>query len=515
MKVFLAVAAKARGAAERATQTAMEAIEAAFPVPQDTVTRQEWHAPGVALLAWSNEPGRPLVGSAGLSGYLADPADLPEALAGRLDLGGCYSVFAATPQGVTAVTGPTGADPVYYAETPELHVVGSRALLVHLVATGGRVELDPLALQAMVGPGYFLSDETPYRGVHALPPATRLTTEGPLRRLEEVPLPGRGDVASALVAAVEPLRAVAEPVRLTLTGGRDSRLVAVLLKTAGVPFVAVTYGADDHPDVVLARQVARRLGVEHQVVPPKPAAAQDPRERTLEVLRACEGMTSAYENIARYAPFQPRPSLGGQGGEILRGGFLAGLGTLDGDAVARRLRSMFLGHEKLLVPEAAEHARTLAKPWLERATPDTLDHLYLRYRVGRWHAASRAGAQRGGLRVQPFLDHRVVAAALALDPVWRRSERLVHELLRQYAPGLAGLPLEGRPWRFEAEATKAKAVPKPPDWRAEAAAGLKPALPRSPGLARIVRLDRAALDAAKPAPVWNLYTVASLLDVVH
>ncbi|MEU6407446.1 hypothetical protein [Microbispora sp. NPDC046933] len=81
---------------------------------------------------------------------------------------------------------------------------------------------------------------------------------------------------------------------------------------------------------------------------------------------------------------------------------------------------------------------------------DALDRLYLTYRVGRWHAASRAALLRGGTPVPPFLDDLVVRTALSIDPMWRRSEEVVHRCVVAFAPRLRDVPIEGRPWRFAA-----------------------------------------------------------------
>src|SRR5690606_29522814 len=124
-----------------------------------------------------------------------------------------------------------------------------------------------------------------------------------------------------------------DEVNLALTGGRDSRLMAPLLHAAGVPFRVTTNGLDDHPGVVTARQIAARLGVEHNVIAPKRTERRDavlvehPLRRTYEVLRTCEGMTSAYESIVEYLPYSPKLTMSGQSGEILRGGFLYSQGN--------------------------------------------------------------------------------------------------------------------------------------------------------------------------------------------
>src|SRR6202008_4458307 len=96
-------------------------------------------------------------------------------------------------------------------------------------------------------------------------------------------LRGARDVAGALVAAVAPLRDAGEPVELSLTGGKDRRLIAAALGKAGGPVVEKTHGFHDHPDVVVAAEIARRLGIEHVVRTP---AAPGQRGDVLGRIRA-------------------------------------------------------------------------------------------------------------------------------------------------------------------------------------------------------------------------------------
>lgn len=542
MRVFLAVSAKPhrREAVRQAVQRARESIGAAFPVKPERIRSTEWQAThgGVHLLAWTNEPDwEPLVTAEGVTAVAGHhPGDLRGLSGDAAGQPGCFAVFQASEDGVRAATSIAPADPVYYARTPDLDVVGNRALLVRLAAFGG-VRYDVTALQSVARQGYFLSEETPYADVRALPPASRLVA-GERPAVTTEPLPegtgrtGTRQVADRMRAAVEPLIENPDPVRLTLTGGRDSRLIAALLHGAGIPFRAFTSGFDHHPDVVVARQVAAALGVAHEVSAPSLTQEAElsvvhPADRCQNVLRVCEGMLSAYENITGDAPYSDRPSLGGHNGEILRGGYLSGMEEATPEAVRRRTRSLFLGNRDLFTSAANEHAEELA--W----SSDSLhvpDHLYVRFRVGRWHAAARAAMLRRGTPVQPFLDNRVVAAVLGLDPGARRSERLVYKLIRTFAPALADVPLEGRQWRFRSEGRFARwhrrakllaAKPaKPWNWRTEPgveiAKELESTILGSTGLGEIVQLDRvpALFDGGrltKPALVWHLFTVATLL----
>ncbi|GAA3066911.1 asparagine synthase-related protein [Streptosporangium carneum] len=569
MRVYLGLAARRSGAGipETMLHTVRAAIDAAFPVPSEVVRSREWHRPDVSMFAWTNEPDDsrlpPLLATGhdrvtGVNGYLAAPGEV-DRLASTPELstekvGGCFSVFRATSTELSAATAIHRVCPVYYAETPDVHVIGSRALLVSLAAFGERIEWDPLALQAMIRQGYFLSDETPYRGVSALPPSSTVTVRGGSRTIAETPLPTAAPapttrkqrktfvegLADALLATVEPLRATGEPVNLALTGGRDSRLVAALLHAAGIPLRATTNGLDGHPDVIIARRIARALGVEHTVIPPVRAEKKDavvvehPLARTYETLRTCEGMTSAYESIVGYLPYNPRPTMSGQSGEVLRAGsFLLLQSDLSAKALRRRVDATFLRDPALFTEAANERARELAGPWQAREGLEALDHMYVSYRIGRWQAGSRAGSLRRGDPIWPFLDNRVVRAALGLDQTWRLSEEVVYELTTAFAPSLRNVPIEGKPWRF-VEGRRYYPWQRRPRFLTAPKTGGGWSWRTSPGetltavlrdhvlghldlLAPIVAPDevrRLFADPVlkKPAQAWHLYTVATMLS---
>jgi hypothetical protein len=80
-----------------------------------------------------------------------------------------------------------------------------------------------------------------------------------------------------------------------------------------------------------------------------------------------------------------------------------------------------------------------------------VDHLYLRYRIGRWIVGSHTATLMNSPSYQPFFDNRVVREALALPAEWRHSEEPFYHLIRLLEPSLAEIPPEGKRWRFERE----------------------------------------------------------------
>ncbi|MEV5830760.1 asparagine synthase-related protein [Spirillospora sp. NPDC052242] len=500
-------------------ESADAAAGEAIPVPADRLASSRWTSPdgSIVLLSWSNEPEhrllpRPLVAgderALGYTGYLVDPDIAEKELLETDDpasavetMGGVFAVFRAHRDGVDAATSIARVCPIYFCESADFCFIGSRALLVHLTAraaatglTRPPVEHDVMALQPMVRHGFFTNDDTPFAGVRALP-ADAVLTAAPGRGVavrerdvpEAEPMPSDARerrrrvqrLAEALVDAASPLAEHDVPVELALSGGRDSRFMAAVLTAAGVPLVATTHGFADDPDVVLAREIAARLGVEHRVDLTATAAGDDaadsvevghPLLRAYDVIRRCEGMTSAYERVNGWAPYRVVPKTSGSGGETLRGGHLYDQQDLTPEGIRKRVKTIFKSAEAFCTPEANAAADEHLRVWTERAAangPRALDLLYLFYRSGRWIVGAHTATLMNTPYYHPFFDNRVVREALALPPEWRASEEVVFLLIETLAPKLASVPPEGKRWRFEADGPRR--LREWPAWRRRAA----------------------------------------------
>jgi hypothetical protein len=380
-------------------------------------------------------------------------------------------------------TSVTRVDPVYLAELPGAVVAADRATWA--AWTASRLDgHDPLHVCALLNPGFPLGSVTPFAGVTAAGSSAALRLlDGSVTRVgapggaagSDASRGGARDVADALVAAVAPLRDAGGPVQLSLTGGKDSRLIAAALVKAGVPVEARTHGFADHPDVVVAAEIARRLGIEHVIrTPAAPGQRVDVLGRIRATVLVADGMLSAFENVGRPDPAaSPALTAGGHGGELLRGGYAETSGRLApagglrrAVAPARRaarsaelLRRLTTKHIGLIRPApAASYAASLA-PWtprLARHPLHALDDFYLVNRAGRWSAAARQAYLLRERLVQPLFDDRVVLAARAVPLAGRVSGALSAAVLAELSPALADVPLAGKP---------AAGTGSPFDWR--------------------------------------------------
>jgi hypothetical protein len=468
MYFTLAVSADTPARCAALTDRARIANPAVMPVPGPATV--VWRAPDgrAAMLRWGGAPGDESVLSQG-------PAT---SHAGTIWAGDPTPGSGRAP--VYARTSVTRVDPVYVAHVPGGVILSDRATWA--ASTAGRLDShDPLHICALLNPGFPLGSATPFDGVSALSPSTVLhvlagtltSTASP----EEVPgrhsRRGARAVAAALVDALAPLREADQPVQLSLTGGKDSRLVAAALATAGVPVQARTHGFPGHPDVVLAARIADKLGIEHTVVTPAaPGQRVDVATRIRATVLVADGMLSAFENVGRPDPAMSAAiTAGGHGGELLRGGYAetaAALPAADGArptglsssglrsvATSARntaragelLRRLTTRHAGLLRRgPAASYLASLA-PWttaLARSPLRALDDFYLLNRAGRWSAAARQAYLIRESLVQPLFDEQVVLAARAVPLDDRISGELSRAVLAELCPALADIPLAGK-----------------------------------------------------------------------
>jgi len=448
MYFTLGISAASRQACAALTGAAMDADPRVMPIPGPPVVA--WQAPDgqAALVCW--------------------PSCLPSA--GVPDPRSHAGTIWTDHGGVRARTGMTRVDPVYLAEVPGAVVVSDRASWAAAV-TGRLTEPDPVMVGAFLSLGYPVGAATPFRSVRALGGQRRLTATGGrvviTREDDAHGTPGGSysQVADALVDAVRPLGDLGVPVELSLTGGKDSRLIAAALTAAKVPFRARTHGFADHPDVVVAAMIAARLGVEHVTTEPRPAAAPQPPDEAdvLARLRGAvlvsDGMLSAFENVGRPDPQAAAEPVqtGGHGGELLRGGYAPAAWS---DYRPARARSEARGAElfrrlvtrrlSLLRPAGAREYLAGVAPFaaaLPRGPLHALDDFYLVNRAGRWSAAARQAYLIRSPLVQPFFGDRVVRAARAVPLPDRITDRLHRGVLAALCPDLLDLPLAGSGWR--------------------------------------------------------------------
>lgn len=466
MRFFLGLVADRGTIDPRPIHRAHRLATLSLPFRSPGSRRQTWRAPSgrVALVAWDNaalpderllevDPDGWSATARGGHGYMVETSDMS-----TIGVDGRTTSLVAT-------TTLTRQSPVYWARADDIWLVSNRALLLARLLWHDdlpRYELSHLV--PLIIDGYMRSRWTPYRGVELLGPEETLTIrDGVTRVARDSDPPECGTLAPTDAhreAAMERLRlAVTVPgkaITCALTGGRDSRLVAAALRSTGVAFQAFTRGAPDHPDVVIAQQVAHRLGIPHErqaslqeAVDPSGVMTVDLAARTRQVLFASDGMVSAFENIdLDRGSLGGIQEFGGSGGEALRGGFAKSVATdlrPTWEAATGFLLDRAHRFWRLFVPGALEVYTGEIRTWIatDRALGHTpgasLDRYYTWYRTGRWKAGFTAAGRANPVR-HPLLDDAMTRFGLRIAPEAKAEHALVIALTTRLAPELRDVP---------------------------------------------------------------------------
>ena len=303
---------------------------------------------------------------------------------------------------------PYGLHPLYIGSDRGVTLVANRP---HLVAgelerlTGTRAARDYRCAAWLAFSGRPIGDRTGYEDVRCVPfGATVLidANHGARFSFKDAPwlLPAtdiddsRIDrIESELIANLRAaIKAMSEPPRLQLTGGRDSRLVLALAVRAGLlhDVEIVTHGKADLPDAIVARDLATSLGLNHTLS--KWDDGVDVRHQLCAHVGRVAGAVSSVDSSISLSK-DGRMAMPGLLGETLRThlpdipdyqdlqsvvtGYLSGppgkAGILHRDAYTSALAD---GIQSLLEP-----AEQMVRP------EDLLDAYYLQHRVRRWLSA--------------------------------------------------------------------------------------------------------------------------------
>jgi len=403
------------------------------------------------------------------AGPLVDPMTTAAAPLERLD--GQFALVRLEADGATlrVATDPLGMKPLFVAESGGRTYVSTSAL-----ALARHLRLGPSrpGLESFLRTGNQFGRHTPWEGVERLRPAESLTftperrqrgsywqptVEEDVRRLPfEATAEACVDAAAAAIAA----RYGERRPWLDLTGGFDTRLLALLGQRARLDFLTNTSGEESDEDVRLARQIATaagwpwtRFGLPgdwQELLPERIGEAVAWGDCHLDALPLAEVMQGHREKGATESML-----LNGGGGEHYRdypwGQELWAAGRSRTVNFERLIAWRVLSPLDLSVfrqdptPAAAAGARAELEARVEpfAATPNTFqcDLLYALKATGHFGAyQSTAGAWEH--MELPFYLKPVFTSAISASPRHRNYHRLMREMMRRLDPRIAAIQTE-------------------------------------------------------------------------
>ncbi len=266
------------------------------------------------------------------------------------------------------------------------------------------------------------------------------------------------EVAAAFEDAAEEFVPRQPSIRFSLTAGEDSRaLMALLTRFPQADLLAQTSGAPESEDVVVARWLAKLVGVPHQLAEQSAPQVESFQAMTRLQAICMNGLTNAKRALTRIPHWEPRRRVlcGGEGGELYTGFLYRSGRGLPARTSVDELASRLVTHR-------FKRWRSLAitdQEWIERLTRrlveslgrlasisedthDLLDLFYLYERYALWGAYGEHSTWTR--RWTPFNNTIAIRRAYRLPPPIG-VHCTVHELLiRRHLPLLAYLtPVNG------------------------------------------------------------------------
>lgn len=231
-----------------------------------------------------------------------------------------------------------GMQRLYYHEAKDAFYFAAEAKAILAICPELR-RIDALALGQFVSCGSVLENRTLFKGIEVLPGASAWRfRDGKCERRSTYFLPKEWEEQEALDLRsfgleIERILATTLPryfrgrarIAMSLTGGLDTRIIMARCKPGRGSLPCYTFGGmrRDCWDVIVARQVARACGQEHEVIPVgRDFLSQFPRyaERTVYLTDGCVDVGRSpdlYLN-ERAREMAPIRMTGNYGGELLR-----------------------------------------------------------------------------------------------------------------------------------------------------------------------------------------------------
>lgn len=465
---------------------------------ENTVTNLRWAPPGyrTAVLFRSNEPESiperfgwignkqriwawsGVVGTDLHESMRYSHADEP-AMISRIRNGiGSFALVGATTDSLNIYTNAHRSEGMYSIELADAWVFSNSAALLSLIRGGGTPEYSRIGMAGFLVHGLPVTESTLFSGI-------RVMAEGAYIRLDETGFTERQDpVFNEYVGAdeshaveevtdglLEYARTLADgpgKISAAITGGKDSRLVVAALHAAGVEFEAYTNGLPESGEAFIGKQIAEILDVPYRLNVPKITTSRsgrrvvkaDPMRHAWQTLRSTGGLGNAFTGMPDphrlHMPLNSTRNFGGQGGEIIRGGYQRRLSeTGDWAHVAEgQLAKDWLDLKRSLTPFALEVAENELEKNFELVRRDPVRGLFVNYvtnRTGRWLSTMRHGESVINSHTTLLINNQMVRKLLSLDGTAMLGEKFAFRVMNNLAPEIAGLPFFRDRWAFESE----------------------------------------------------------------
>jgi hypothetical protein len=336
--------------------------------------------------------------------------------------------------------------------------------LVRLMSIGGSLPIDDRAMAVFLRIGFFVGEDTPFRDVRVLPPGGRLEWRDGVLSIEAT-YPRVGTSTMPRAAAIDAFIDVfGDAVRrsgpggrrnvVPLSGGRDSRHILLELCATGHPpercLTLRNYPPRGTRDVVVATEIARAVGVTHEVVEETPSRASAELRKNL-LTHFCADEHAWFMALADRLSGHDLAVWDGIGGDVLSNGHRLEASQL---ALARagnveQLAQTMLDDGAVRMAPPAMAARWTRELAAARLTEELRHHLDAPNPIGSfvfWNRTRREIAlvpfgiwNAAGCVITPYLDPAVYDLLASLPAEMFIDKRFHPDAIRRAFPAHAYL----------------------------------------------------------------------------
>ncbi|MGE6294241.1 hypothetical protein [Aeromonas media] len=399
------------------------------------------------------------------------------------DIAGSYNLVSITSKnGLIAFGDFSGTCPIYYTSIDGVTCISNRASALHNLKPKG--EYNKFSMSWLIGHSNVFGDETPFAGINRITAGSYIksaigSSNINLHKFKNQVWPASDDLEyiedlseSEWDLIVEELvknfRAANDnldgQLRLSLTGGKDSRLVLALAIGAGLKDNVVTYtnGPEGSPEISCAKNIADLIGVPHQSNIRKTQVIAQDFEDSWQKLRyhtfRMESYICPWDGATAGVLKGKSSDMTGFGGELYRGpgGHAKQFKNLSFLKNKDAILSQFINyHQKMdpinILSELYKNAQIgWFYNWLEENSKavrfDVLpEKFFVENRLSNWNGPLAQNVI-GRVKFMPLLSPKVARLVFKLSPESRNKEVFHYTVMAKLAPDLISMPFLNATW---------------------------------------------------------------------
>lgn len=385
---------------------------------------------------------------------------------------GEYSVLNIDEKGVVyAFNDRLSVENIYYAKESGMVIISNRVRLITQILESWKHDVESMIWLSLIG--YIIGDETTIKEIKKIPQASSIiVTHGEMQLIENPLFMYDNDVKRVIEDNLDGfidqsiqhcMTNIQTSINLSpnspfpLSGGKDSRAVLALLYKMGYTrkLNAYTNGHDEHPDVIVARKIAKEFKINHIINKPTPPQELNEKDILLKLMGhvfQTDGMLGAWDARGYWSPGN-NLVFAGHIGEVYRGYNHRGTDLKSINGAAKLFHNMGLFDP---IGILHEDIRKIFEKKLEDRISYYLDNganlddipelIYTVERIPNWVGCLRRNDGYSNSIINPLNTENFIKLAFSLGHKQREIERIHFEIINRSNTFLAELPFANDKW---------------------------------------------------------------------